>query len=353
MKVCLLTYQIGSSLGKGLERYGEELYEGLLKKDVQVDLINRGFIKTPILHDNLVIPFSILKKYFKTGIFHAITPRQGIYLPLFAKNRSVVTIPDIIALMEDKIGDSKNESLSTAYGKFVYNSTKNCRNIITISEQSKKEMIESLNIKADKINVIPLGVDDRFKEYKNKNKKIFNIGYIGSLVKRKRVDIVLRSFKMFQDSYPEVRCKLEIYGSKKPSGLKSEYPNLVELKNKLKIKDVHFKGFAPEDEIVDIYNSFDVFIFPSVYEGFGLPILEAQRCGIPVITMKDGRIPMEVKKETIQCIDEKVISETIHDLLTDEKFRNKIVNNGLKDSKKFTWDKCIKETIKVYEKVEK
>ncbi len=353
MRVCLLAYQIGKSLGKGLERYGAEIYERLLKKEIKVDLVSKNFIKTPILHDNLVIPFSILKKYFKIDVFHAITPRQGIYLPLLTKKRSVVTIPDIIALMEDKIGDSKNELLSTAYGKFVYNSAKNCKEIITLSEQSKKEMIENLNIEAEKINVISLGVDNRFKEYKKKNKKIFNIGYFGSLTKRKRVDMVLRSFKTFQDSYPEVRCKLEIYGSKKSLGLKSEYPTLVELKNKLKINDVYFKGFAPENKIVDIYNSFDVFVFPTVYEGFGLPIFEAQRCGVPVITIKNGKIPMEVKKETVQCIDKRNIAEKIYDLLTDEKFRNKIVNNGLKYSKKFTWERCVKETMKVYEKVER
>jgi len=352
MRVCLLAYESNKSKGTGIQKYCAIVFEYLKRRDIEVELIESKNNESPILFDNLVLPFSVLKKIGSNCVFHALSPNQGIYLPYFTK-KSVVTFHDIASMREIEIEDAKHSFLYYLYGNFVYNSSKKANHIIAVSTQTKKELEEKLKIPSKKITIINHGIENKFKVLrKKKNDKLPTIGYLGCLTKRKRVHILLRSFKIFQSSYPEINCRLKIYGIKNVRGLKSEYFNLIELEKKLKIKNVYFRGFVPENKLVDVYNSFDVFVFPTVYEGFGMPILEAQRCGVPVITMKDAKIPEEVKKETIQCEDEEDIAEKIYILLNDKKFRNKIIKKGLDYSKRFTWENCIDKMIRVYEKIE-
>jgi len=347
MKVCLLSYEIGKSTGKGMERYGAELYDGLLEAGVEVELVNKGCIKTPVIHDNLVVPSKVIRRLGKGYVFHSITPRQAMYIPFLARFKNVVTIPDIIPLIEKKMGDSPSPLLASLYGRYVYSMAKKSKLIITISHLVKNELVEHLGINESKIRVINFGINKQFRPVSVK-KKTLKIGYIGGLAPRKRVGILIKSFKIFTEKYPDIICELDIYGPKEKIGINNEYQELLKMVKKMKLNNVFFKGIIRDWEIVLGYNSFDVFVFPTIYEGFGMPIIEAQRCGIPVITMKDGKIPDEVVKETLICLDEEDVAEKIHKLLTNKNFRNKISRQGFKYSQKFTWDKCINETIKVY-----
>lgn len=349
MKVCLLTYQVGRSLGTGIERYAAELYDGLIRKGVDVDLVvkNDDLTGIPLIHDNVVIPIKSISKLDKKTVFHAISSRQTTHLPWISKKRSVVTINAVIPLMEVELGDSPLPRIAEAYGKYIFRMVRKTGRIIAVSSLVKKQLVEKLGADEDKITVVNYGINKQFKPM-NVERKVKKVGYIGGLTPRKRVDIVVKAFDIFTKNYPSINCELDIYGPKNPKTLTNEYPKLLEMKKKRGLDNVFFKGLIKDHEIVAGYNSFDTFIFPTVYEGFGLPMIEAQRCGIPVITMKDGNIPEEVIKKTIQCEDEEEAAEEIHKLLTNDKYRNKVSKEGLKYSQKFTWENCINKTIEVY-----
>jgi len=352
MKIFLMAYELTKNTWQGMPRYAAELYDEFLNLGLNVEFVAKGVIKTPILHDNFFIPYQVLRKSGRDTIFHAITARQSIYTPIITR-RCVVTIPDIIPLIEGKIGDSSKPSLASLYGIYVYKMAKKTPKIITISSLVKDELINILKVPEEKIEVVNFGINEQFRPISGNNfkKEKFRIGYIGGLVKRKRVDILIESFKILIDKHPELDVDLFIYGQKYFKNLANQYPELLKLRKKLGLKNVRFEGLVPYDKIVEAYNSFDVFVFPSKYEGFGMPIMEAQRCGVPVITMEDAKIPDEVSLKTIKCKDKDEVADKIFELLTNENYKKKVVKDALKYSQKFTWERCAKETIKVYEEL--
>ena len=105
----------------------------------------------------------------------------------------------------------------------------------------------------------------------------------------------------------------------------------------------------PEEEIVKLYNSFDFYLFPSLHEGFGLPILEAQRCGVPVLIKRDSVIPQEVRQAAIECDSADEMAEKILYLLNNKDDYRKISIKGQHYASKFTWQKFIKQNLSIYE----
>ncbi len=101
--------------------------------------------------------------------------------------------------------------------------------------------------------------------------------------------------------------------------------------------------------MVRAYNSFDVFVLPSEWEGFGLPILEAQRCGVPVIVREDAHIPAEVSKCCLKASSEEDMADKIYELLTDADLRQSMTEQGLEYTQQFAWERTAHETLKVYE----
>ena len=111
-----------------------------------------------------------------------------------------------------------------------------------------------------------------------------------------------------------------------------------------------FNGFAPESRLVQIYDSFDVFVFPSYYEGFGLPILEAQARDLPVIIYKKAKIPVEVRKYCFEAESQEHMAQIIEDL-KENGYNEKLQMKATKYARSFTWEKTAKETLEVYKKL--
>jgi glycosyltransferase involved in cell wall biosynthesis len=113
---------------------------------------------------------------------------------------------------------------------------------------------------------------------------------------------------------------------------------------------------VPEDELVSLYNAASVFVFPSFYEGFGLPVVEAMQCGCPVICSNRGSLP-EVAGDAAVIVEElddintcvRELAEKMKTVLSDKSLREALVRAGFEQAGKFSWDKTAMETIKVYE----
>jgi glycosyltransferase involved in cell wall biosynthesis len=156
---------------------------------------------------------------------------------------------------------------------------------------------------------------------------------------------LLKAFRLLRERYPEIPMRLVVCGSKR-----LEYQSLMKLATELDIsRDVEFRGFVAEDALVETYNSFDVFVLPSEWEGFGLPVLEAQRCGVPVVIREETHIPCEVSKCCLKARSEEDMVDKMHQLLTDSSLRSTVVQEGMEYSRQFTWEKTVQDTLAVYE----
>ncbi len=214
---------------------------------------------------------------------------------------------------------------------------------IANSTQTKNELLE-YGIEKNKIFITPMGVDERFLENNHKFNlhQYFNVGYLGGLVPKKNIKFIFDSSKYTDDK----TIIFSIYGQK------TNYFNLLfkyysKYKNMSKIK---FRGFVPENKLVDIYDSFDVFVFPSLHEGFGQPILEAQARGLPVIIYKYGKIPKEVRKYCFEAESPEHMAQIIMQL-KENGYNEKLQKKATAYARSFTWKKTAQKTLNVYKSI--
>lgn len=177
------------------------------------------------------------------------------------------------------------------------------------------------------------------RKIRRKEGKTCVVGYIGAFRSRKNVGFAIRAFKMTSHKKLEFR----LWGSKR-----YEYEKLESGAGD--DKRIHFMGFAPAQKIVDTYDSFDVFVFPSLYEGMGYEILEAKARRIPVIIYKHAKIPEEVRRYCIEAKDEYAMADAIEKIFSNGP-DDKMLSKAMQDARGFTWEKTISKTIDAYEKI--
>lgn len=230
--------------------------------------------------------------------------------------------------------------------------------IITDSVNTQKDLINYLKIPEEKIKVIPLAPNKNFKFIKNKSpiqeelELKYNIPssfilYAGSVEIRKNIPFLIKSYYKLLKS--GVKSKLILIGS---LGYGSE--EILKTVEDLGLsKQVIFLGYVPDQDLIKFYNTADLFVFPSLYEGFGLPPLEAMACGCPVITSNTSSLPEVVGNAgfTLDPVDYDSFAEAMYQILTSETLKNEMRDKSLERSKIFTWDKTASETWKVYEQV--
>ncbi|MDD4353778.1 MAG: glycosyltransferase family 1 protein [Candidatus Nanoarchaeia archaeon] len=228
--------------------------------------------------------------------------------------------------------------LDNVYMRFMIKSScKRADKIISISENTKKELIDILNISKDKIKTIHLATS--FKRFLKKKNKLSNyIFYSGSISPRKNLLILIKAFERLENK----NVLLYITGNNMWNNKKE----MRLIKNNPKIKVL---GLVSKEELINLYQHALVGVYPSLYEGFGLPILEAQACGCPVITSNVSSMPEVAGKGALlvnpYSINE--ITNAMKKILKDKKLRGRLIKEGFKNVKMFSWKKCARETMKV------
>jgi len=229
--------------------------------------------------------------------------------------------------------------------------------IITDSEASKKDIIKYLKIDSAKIHPVYLAPGEQFKRISNLGqvKEKFNLPekfllFVGSpnwnknLVNLTQAAVDAGVDIVFAGKAFEKERKLEHIELRPFAQFLEKFED-----NPL----VHILGFVSDEDIVPLYNSASALMLPSFYEGFGLTILEAQACGVPVITSDVSSMP-EVAGDSALMVDpEKVleIKAAIEKVLGDEKLRKELVKKGEENVKRFSWKKTAEETDKVYQQI--
>lgn len=222
--------------------------------------------------------------------------------------------------------------------------------IITPSKFVEREAREILKIKDCKIVTIPLGYNDLFKamgKEKIKNKLYENyILFVGSIEPRKNLVSLLKAYLLLPE-YIRKEFKLLLVGFK---GWGNK--EILELLDKLQ-GSVDYLGYVKNEELVDLYRGASCFVYPSLYEGFGLPPLEAMACGCPVVVSQVTSLP-EICGDAacyVDPYDVESMAEGMHKVLMDEAMRQNLIKKGLERAKLFSWEKAAKEHLKVFDEV--
>ena len=239
----------------------------------------------------------------------------------------------------------KNNNDSTIYKMIVHHigaCALKSDHIISISSQTRDEMV-NLGYQKNKISVVNFGIDkgfliDKLTTKTTKYKK-FNVGYVGSFARNKNVNFIFNAAKILLKS----QVNFYLWGAKN-----KDYLELLEKNSEC--ANVKFMGLALEERLIGIYDSFDVFAFPSLYEGFGLPILEAQSRGLPVIIYKYGKIPKEVRKYCFEAESPEHMAQIIENI-KENGYNERLRKKATAYARSFTWEKCARETFRVYKRV--
>ncbi|KYH34949.1 mannosylfructose-phosphate synthase [Clostridium tepidiprofundi DSM 19306] len=286
-------------------------------------------------------------------IFHV--PQNGIGLCYNKNCRYVITLHDIIpAKMPETVSDTYLEIFKKEMSKII----PLCDGIITVSNYSKEDISKEFNFPKEKIFVTYLASEEIYKPLnialsKKIIKKYHGISedyilYIGGFSPRKNILGLLDAFNILKHKYKS-QIKLIIAGKKGKSYY--IYKKRVE---KLHLEnDVIFTGFIPMKHIPYLYNASKLFVYPSFYEGFGLPPLEAMACGIPVIASNTTSIP-EILKDSALYIDPYNIDDMykkIYRALVDNKLRSELIKKGFKRVSELSWKKTAVETLNAYKKI--
>jgi len=278
-------------------------------------------------------------------------------LPFFRrKTKMVVTMHDMIAFLYPENWPGISGFRIRNYIKY---SSQRADIILAVSNCAKKDIIRILNIPEDKIKVIYCGINQKLfkpipdlslqgivkRKYGIRKKYIFTVGPLGT---RKNHDRLIDAYSILP-KYIREDYQLVISGEKKGT-----YHNLLKKVSKTCLKDdVVFTGFIPEKEMPVIISAASLFVFPSLYEGFGIPLLEAMACGIPLLVSNVSSIP-EVVGNAALLFDPYNINEmasVIERAVTDKDLSQKLVQRGFERIKKYSWENTAKEVLRVFEEV--
>ena len=223
--------------------------------------------------------------------------------------------------------------------------------IIVPSESTKRDLIKFYKVDGDEIKVVYHGVRSqkfiKSKVHKVKNNE-FNVLFVGRLEKRKNIVNLIKAFELLRRRHSrmlpaEQNYKLILVG-KAGFGF-SEIKKAIQ--ESLFNKDIILKNYITEAEKDELYKKSDLFVLPSFYEGFGLPILEAMNYGAPVICSNTSSLP-EVAGDATLLVDPnntQEIADAIGKVFRDDGLRNKMIEKGFKNVEKFSWEKCARETL--------
>ena len=293
--------------------------------------------------------------------------REGIDLlhcpyfaaPLVRLHPTVVTIHDVIPLV---LPEYRRRETSRIYSQLVSFTSKRADAIIAVSEHSRRDIVRVLGIPADKISVIGNAVHPGYypitdswllaavRERYNVARKY--ILYFGGFDSRKNVQRIIRSYAALPAPL-RAEYQLVIAGRLHLLG-HPLYPDPRPLVRELDLGDrIIFTGQIREQDKAPLYSGATLFVFPSLYEGFGMPVLEAMACGAPVITSRLSALP-EVVGDAGALVDpysEPAITETMGELLADPKRRSELGARARARSRNFSWRQVAEQTVRVYEQV--
>ena len=356
----------------GVEYYSASLIEWLAKVDnflIRSGKENNYLLYTPAALEGdlanlpsnfkeIVIPFSRMWTHIRLSFELMLRPPDLLFvpahvLPVIHPKKTVITIHDVaFNYFPEAYSDRARNYLEWSTKYAVRHATK----IIAISESTKKDLIKFYKARPEQVQVIHNGYDDLFLAF-NPDKKIYEsilrrmkierdyLLFIGRIEKKKNVINIIRAYELVREGGFD--CQLVLAGKLGFGSIdilraieKSRYGD-----------DIILPGYVSEEDSMYLMHGTKVFVFPTLYEGFGLPVVEAMASGTPVVSSNRSSIP-EVAGDAALLVDPlryQEIAKAICRILIDDDLRISLIKKGKVRVKEFSWEKCAEQTLKLLE----
>jgi glycosyltransferase involved in cell wall biosynthesis len=303
------------------------------------------------LREQITVPLDLRRE--RAELFHA----PHYVLPPLTPCKSVVTIHDCIHL---RFPQYLRNRLGYAYARgSLWVAAHRSNRILTVSEASKRDILDYFAVPPEKIDVIYNGIDERFSALPAEDdvarvRERYQLDdpfilYAGNIKPHKNLERTIEAFHMLRRDGRFAQVKLVIIGDEI-----AKYAALRHAVHRHKLhKYVRFFGFVPDRTLAILYRLAAVFVFPSLYEGFGLPPLEAMASGTPVITSNVSSLP-EVAGDAALLVDplqSEAIADAMERVLTDTALRDDLRARGLVRARQFSWERSIRRVREIYGEV--
>ena len=326
------------------------------------------FLQKKFLHQRISslfrnsIPFSyFFKRKYSQFFFEKIIKNNSFdlyhepnFLAFDSQVNSIITVHDLSWLHHPEVHPQRRVKFFNSRLETI---AKSNSRIIVDSFFTKEDLHKSLNISKDNIDVVYLGVEKSFyprgeskdqsllKKHRLKYKKFILL--VGTLEPRKNFITALRAYSSLSK---EIRKQYPLVFVGGDGWLNDEFDKICY--PLIQSGEVRMLGYLNSEDIKAIISASKVFVFPSLYEGFGLPILEAMASGTPVVSSNSSCLPEVTGNFALLSdpLDEKGFMKSIYQVLHDNDLEEKLIRSGLNHAKKFTWENCAKNTMKTYVK---
>lgn len=300
-----------------------------------------------LLWESLYMQAVVPSRGLRADVIHA----PALRFPLWRPRPLVVTILDVIPLIFP--AHFRRRDLPV-FHFYLHLARQFAHRVITISAQSRQDIHHHLGIPLDRISVTPIGVGPQFRPIGPPQIKVVldrhrieppYILSVGTLEPRKNLRRVLEMFARVR-KVDNARHRLVLVGRR---GWRHE--PVVQMAARLHVEDhVQATGFIPDEDLPALYNGADVFVYPSLYEGFGLPPLEAMACGCPVVASNVSAVPEVVGSagRLVDPYDVTAITEAVLEVLGNETLARSLRAVGLERAAQFSWRRCAEQTLEAY-----
>lgn len=298
--------------------------------------------------DQFFTPLDLLR--IRPDLYHAVSIH---YVCWWVPCPTVLTLFDMIPLIYPK------GYMQTGFKHhMLYRFARSADRILAPSEHTRRDVHRLLGIPLERITVTHLAADERFKPVNDdaRVKKVLRkygirepfILYVGGFTQKDPRRDVMQLVEVFQELHESGFRKLSLV----LAGKHGAYSQVLmrEMERSGRGKDVLFTGYLEQDDLPLVYNAARCFVFPSIYEGFGIPPLEAISCGIPTVAYNNSSLP-EVLGDAGILVDEKnprSLFEAIRTILTEDHLAETLRQKGLKQAEKFSWEKTARKTLEAY-----
>jgi glycosyltransferase involved in cell wall biosynthesis len=272
-------------------------------------------------------------------------------LPLICPTRSVVTIHDLSFFLYPQTFNRGNRLYLRL---MTYLAARRADAVIAVSEHTRQDVIRLLDVPADHVHAVPNGIDSVFRPLPEHEVQRFRAEHqlpkrfvlcISTIEPRKNLATLIRAYATLGNT----EHRLIIGG-----GRGWKYESIFALVDELGLRDrIWFPGFVRHSELPHWYNAADAFVFPSIYEGFGLPPLEAMACGTPVIASNASSLPEVVGSAglLVDPTDVAALADAIHQVLRNPELAATMSAQGLTRADRFSWKASAERTAAVYERI--
>ena len=302
------------------------------------------------LREQISIPATLRRE--RADVFHA----PHYVLPVLTGCRSVVTIHDCIHLMFPQY--LPNRAAHGYARASIWTAARRSSRILTVSESSKRDILRFFDVPPDKIHVIYNAIDDRFSQEPPEEEMMRVqeryqlhgdfVLYAGNVKPHKNLERLIDAFHLVRQGGLD-QVKLVVIGDEV-----SKYAELRRAVHRHNLhKYVRFLGYMPDETLAVLYRLATVFVFPSLYEGFGLPPLEAMASGTPVVTSNVSSLP-EVAGDAAVLVDPYdpvSIADGIRRVLTDSALRDALRTKGFQRAAEFSWEQSVRRVRHIYGEV--